>query len=456
VGPTGVGTVKWASRVPRHVTGRVRRAGGFAAVSLLVLATPTAGVATAVGFGVIAAIAAFGDDEGPLFDLFARPGDRRDGQLLGLAGFSLAAAGLGLLATLPPTDRLPMAVYAVAVVAPAFGNLGAALVGESTADEFLASGGYVAAGAAAAVLAQAAVAVQTATLFDPPTAAFLATVGALVAGLFETVLYGRDDPLVVLSTGFGLWLVAAVSGAVDPLLVGVGVLVTVLLGSVSYALGTASVAGMLTGVLFGLLTVVLGGIEWFLVLIAFYAVGGLSTKYRYDEKVDRGVAEPNEGARGTGNVLANSAAAMLALLGFVAAGEHLPVPAEPLAYAFAGAVATALGDTLSSEIGGLFDGPRLITTLEPVEPGTDGAITWQGKLAGVVGAGVVAVVAAAGMAPGGTPAAAGIVLVAGVAGMTADSFLGATVEGGRFGNRAVNFLATLVGAVVAASLAGVL
>ncbi|MFN7132546.1 MAG: DUF92 domain-containing protein [Myxococcales bacterium] len=33
-----------------------------------------------------------------------------------------------------------------------------------------------------------------------------------------------------------------------------------------------------------------------------------------------------------------------------------------------------MSDTLSSEIGGVFDSPRLITTLERVPPGTDGGV----------------------------------------------------------------------------------
>ena len=52
-----------------------------------------------------------------------------------------------------------------------------------------------------------------------------------------------------------------------------------------------------------------------------------------------------------------------------------------------------MSDTLSSEIGGLFDRPRLITSFEPVDPGTDGAVSWQGELAGVVGAGRIGLAA---------------------------------------------------------------
>jgi uncharacterized membrane protein len=46
-----------------------------------------------------------------------------------------------------------------------------------------------------------------------------------------------------------------------------------------------------------------------------------------------------------------------------------------------------------------------------------------------------------------------VVAVAGLSGMTMDSLLGATLEGDALGNQSVNFLATLTGAFVGASLA---
>lgn len=427
---------------------RLRRAGGFAGVATLAITAPALGQATAVPFALIAVLAAFVIDEGPIFDLFARPSDRQDGRLNGLAGFALAAAGLAVFATIP-TVPLSESVFAAAVVVVAFGNLGGAAVNAYTDEEFLTIAGFVFAGFLAATLAQVAVTVQFDGTLDLSFFAFLAAVAALVAGLLRSMFFVRDDPLVVLSVGLLLWLFAELVLSVSPILVAVGLAITVVLGYVSFALGTASVPGMLTGVLLGLLAVVLGGVGWFLVLIAFFAVGGLSSKYRYEDKLVRGVAEENEGARGSGNVLANSAVALVAVLGF-AATEHGNVPAWPFALAFAGSVATALGDTLSSELGGLYDDPRLVTTLEHVEPGTDGAITWQGEFAGLIGAVVVAVIATMTM-PIGFDVTAGIaiVVVAGFVGMAVDSILGAVVEGDLVGNQAVNFLATLSGAIAA-------
>jgi uncharacterized protein (TIGR00297 family) len=207
---------------------------------------------------------------------------------------------------------------------------------------------------------------------------------------------------------------------------------------------------MVTGILLALLAVVLGGYGWFAVLIAFFALGGLVSKFRYDEKLDRGVAQENEGARSSANVLANSSAALFSVLGY-AASSRLGLPPELFLFAFVGSVAAAMSDTFSSEVGGLYDRPRLLTTLERVEPGTDGGVTWQGELAGLVGAAVVAAIGSPFF--GFTAVGVAVVVLAGFAGMTVDSLLGATLEGDLLDNQGVNLAATATAAVVAAGLA---
>ncbi|MGQ4556457.1 DUF92 domain-containing protein [Halobellus sp. GM3] len=423
----------------------LRRASGFALVGTLAVAAPVLGRAAFVPFAAVALVAAFGVTDGPLFELFARPADRREGRLNGLIGFALAAAGLALLST---EIGLPVALFVAAVFVLAYGNLGKRLVAETTDNPFLGAAGFGVAGSVAGVAGQAAVASLSSTAVLAPRFVFLAVAGTLVAALFREMLFERDDPLVMLSTGLLLWLFDALAVSVGTVDVVAALGVTVALGYASYALGAASVAGMLSGVLLGLLVVVFGGIGWFAVLISFFGIGSLSTKFRYDEKKRRGIAEENEGARGTGNVLGNAAVALVCVILF-AASRSLPVDGVLFQYAFAGSMAAALSDTLSSELGGLYDDPRLITTLEPVPPGTDGGVTWQGEVYGLLGAAVVGVVAFALLA-GVSPVGAAVVAVGGFAGMTADSVLGATVEGPGFGNEAVNLAATLVGAVVTA------
>jgi len=441
------------------VTSTVRRAGAFAAVATLAFAAPVAttvrspAVATVVACGpfvVVAALAAFVvDRESPLFDLFARPGDYEDGTLYGLAAFSLAAAGLALLAV---QFGLPTWAFVGTVMVVAVGNLGQRLAASVHGDEVIATASFVVAGFVASVAGQVVAVRIIGVAPGVPLLLFQGATGALVAALLRAVLFERDDPLVMLSVGLLLWLLFRLDPTVGTQRVLVALVVTAALGYVAYALDTASLPGMITGVLLSFLTIVLGGYGWFAMLITFFGLGGLSTKYRYDEKRDRGIAEDNEGARGSGNVLANSIVALVAVLAWTASPSHIAVEPAVFRYAFAGAVAAAMTDTFSSEFGGLYDNPRLITTFEPVEPGTDGGVTWQGVVAGLVGAGIIAGIAAILIGGVGSVGAA-VVLVCGFVGMTVDSLLGATVEGGVVGNQAVNALATLVAAVVGAGLA---
>jgi uncharacterized protein (TIGR00297 family) len=433
------------------VTAPVRRAGVFAALCTLSLAVPVfdARVGAAVAAAVL--LGAYLVTDGPLFELLAYPGDYEDARLYGVITFVLAGVALGLMAT---AASMPLAVFVGTVLLVGYGNLGEQLVRLRSGLPIVRVIGFCLAATAAGAAGQALTRSLTgeAAVSGLPTLAFLAASGALLAALLRTVLLRSDDPIVVLSVGLLLWLLAELEPTIGAGEIVAALAITVAFGYASYALETASIAGMLTGVLLALLTIVLGGYGWFAVLISFFAIGGLSTKFRYERKAALGVAEDNNGARGSGNVLGNAAVALAAVLGYAASDAgFLPREPELFLFAFAGSVATAMSDTLSSEIGSVFERPRLITTLEPVDPGTDGGVTWQGELAGIAGAAIVAAIAY-GLFPEVGSVGGAIIVAAGVVGMTVDSLLGATLEGSVLGNQSVNFLATLSGAIVCALL----
>jgi uncharacterized protein (TIGR00297 family) len=451
---------------------RLRRAGGYALVGTLALLAPalvgwggfgdasvpvpgslggdlrTSTVVAALPFLAIAVAAATVIEEGPLFEIFARPGDYEEGHLYGLAGFALAVAGLTVVGL---QFGMPLFAFVASVFVLVWGDLAGALAAARGADEFAETSAFAVAGTVAGTLGHFATVALAGGSFTASLALFLAASVALLAALLRSMLYERDDPLVMVTVALVLWLFAELPVVPDPTQVAIALALTVALGVVSYVLEAASVTGMFTGVLLALLTVVLGSYGWFALLISFFGIGALSTKFRYEEKRERGIAQSNEGARGSGNVLANSAVALAAVLGFAAAGR-LGVPGDLFFFAFAGSVAAATSDTLSSEIGGLYDRPRLITTMETVPPGTNGGVTWQGGVAGLAGAAVVAAIALVFFPRMGSTGAV-VVTLAGFVGMVVDSLLGATLEGVVLDNMGVNFFATLAAAGLCVALA---
>jgi uncharacterized protein (TIGR00297 family) len=450
------GKVKWATTESRAVTGDVRRAVGFFLVGAIGLIAPLldghadetlAAVGTVAPF-VLVAVVALVSREGRLFETFAHEGDREEGRLYGLASFALAVAGLAILTV---GFDLPTTGFVAAVFVFTTGNLAQDLLARRIPGAVAGTTAFAAVGTLGGVASMSVAGLLGAATPSPPLAVFVAASGALLGALIRSALYIRDDSLVLLSGGLVIWLLIELeAGTPGPSLgrVAAGLALTVALGYVAYALGTASITGMLTGVLLAFFAVVLGGYGWFVLLVTFFGLGGLASKYRYDEKLERGIAQENEGARGSGNVLANSAVALVAVIAY-AASDHVGMDASLFRVAFAGAVAAALADTFSSEFGGLFDSPRLITTFERVAPGTDGGVTWQGAVAGLAGAAVIG--GLGGIFFGFTLVAIALVALAGFAGMTVDSVLGATLEGGRLDNQSVNLLATLSAGLIAAA-----
>ena len=113
--------------------------------------------------------------------------------------------------------------------------------------------------------------------------------------------------------------------------------------------------------------------------------------------------------------------------GWAAALGGLVIPVAPsLGWAIlAGGLAGAQADTWATELGRHSRRPpRLITTGQLVPTGTSGGVTILGTLGGGAGAATIALLARAAHAP----APAAWIAAAGVAGMLADSVLGATVQ----------------------------
>jgi uncharacterized protein (TIGR00297 family) len=221
--------------------------------------------------------------------------------------------------------------------------------------------------------------------------------------------------------------------------------VTVVFAVLAYALGMVSRGGALGGFVVGVLIYASLGPQGFAILALFVIGGSLLTRLGYGRKLHAGTAEAAGGRRGARNALANCTVAVICALLYALTSS------DAFAAAFVASLGAAFADTAESEVGQLYArAPRLITTLRIVPPGTDGAVSVPGTLAGVAAA---ALTAALGYALGLVDGAPSMLLVAGASffGTVVDSLVGALAP--RVGNELTNVLCTLVAALLALAFA---
>lgn len=230
-----------------------------------------------------------------------------------------------------------------------------------------------------------------------------------------------------------------------------------------------SLGGAIAAFVVGTIVFGAGGLPAALVLLAFFVPSSLLSRIGRARK-HRAAADAEHTARTAWQVLANGGVASVCALGAL----YWRVPCEA---AFAGAIAAASADTWATEIGTLSSRPPVsIVTLRPVHTGISGGVSALGLAASAAGALCVAIVAWVFRLTSLPAVAAG-----GLAGSLLDSLVGATLQARRWcpscgmecesavhrcgtrtqarggvawlQNDAVNFIATLCGALVAAAIA---
>jgi uncharacterized membrane protein len=262
---------------------------------------------------------------------------------------------------------------------------------------------------------------------------------------------------------------------------------TVLIGGASpFLKKLLTPAGIFHAWILGVL--IWGSLNWpgYLVVVFYFLVGSGVTRIGMAEKEVAGIAEKRKGARGPENVWGSALTATVCALGVANAqkpgflikflveninfhsnpvslseampqSESLTGIAALLMLGYVASFSTKLADTCASEVGKVY-GQRtfLITTLQPVPRGTEGAVSLEGTLAGIVGSGAIALVGwAVGLInlPG-----IFLCMIAAFIATNLESVIGATLQS-RYTwltNEVVNIINTTIGAIAVILLALVL
>lgn len=214
----------------------------------------------------------------------------------------------------------------------------------------------------------------------------------------------------------------------------IGLVLSGAIGLLAYWRQSLTASGVVGAVLVGTSIFAFGGPAFGLLLITFFVLSSLLSRFRRGEKEKLALDKFDKtDQRDIGQALANGGMAMLLAIFYFFA------PNEIILAAFVCSLATVNADTWATEIGVLSKSvPRSILNLRPVERGASGGITLLGTLAtatgaAVIGAAAVGLLALEAAVGGRTAGDLGfwlilIAAIGGVAGSLFDSLLGATVQ----------------------------
>jgi len=282
----------------------------------------------------------------------------------------------------------------------------------------------------------------------------------LVASAFaESLPLGLNDNVVVPLVAGGVLAVvglAPFASTTHPAIAWPWLAVHTGLTIAGWLLRTVDVSGAIAGWILGAVIVVVGGPPLYVALLAFFIIGTAATKLGYAKKASEGLAQERGGRRGAAHAFANAGVAAACA---VACWRGLGL--VPLFMGVA-ALATAAADTAGSEIGQLLGRTTFLPlSFRRVARGTEGAISLEGTLAGIVAAFIVGVSAVAMAVHHLRPGFTGTVVIDRfhtVAVLTACGFLGSYIEsilgginrhaGSPVPNGVMNFINTVIGALL--------
>lgn len=219
-------------------------------------------------------------------------------------------------------------------------------------------------------------------------------------------------------------------------------------------------AGIFNAWLLGVL--IWGTLGWqgYTIVCVYFIVGSAVTRIGIEQKEAEGIAEKRSGARGPENVWGSAFTASLCALGIGIIDWRLTGDSflrDLLLLGYVASFCTKLSDTCASEVGKAYGKSTfLITTLQPVPRGTEGAVSLEGTLAGIF-ASVLLAVLGWGVGLVNLWGIVWCVLAAFIA-TNLESVIGATLQSRWewLTNELVNVLNTLIGSIVAMLFAWIL
>ena len=314
-------------------------------------------------------------------------------------------------------------------------------------------------GVLAFLIVGGAAAFAIAMLFDGKPRMEALLLAIVASALAESLPLGLNDNVSVPFVAAGVLAavsIAPFASAPQPAIAWPWLAVNTVLAILGWIVRSVDISGAVGGWILGAIIIVGGGPALYVALLTFFIIGSGTTALGYGRKAKEGLAQEKGGRRGAAHAFANVGVAAICA---IACWRGLGL--VPLFMGVA-ALATAAADTAGSEIGQLLGRHTFLPlSFRRVERGTEGAISIEGTVAGIVAAFAVGFAAVAMAVHHIRPGFTGTVVIDRfhtVAVLTACGFLGSYLEsilgginrnaGSPVPNGVMNFLNTTIGALL--------
>jgi len=215
----------------------------------------------------------------------------------------------------------------------------------------------------------------------------IALVGSFFTTFMEALSWrGSDNLTIPLGAAFILYFILTSSFG-ENIQLFIGFILAGFVALLSFRQHFLDLGGVAGTFVLGVIIFGVGGFEWAIPMILFFISSSLLSKLWQNRKKAFNLMYEKFSTRDIGQVLANGGVAFLTVFLFYGTGK------DYWFLVFLGSVAAVTADTWATEIGSLSKSlPRLLTTLNPADTGTSGAVSFLGTIASVVGGIFIAVI----------------------------------------------------------------